>query len=65
MSPEWTAIKHFAASKIEVAQKELLNCPLDQVERVRGRVEAYRTILALEGAPADTRRAAAFINEPG
>lgn len=62
MSPEWTAIKHFATSKIEVAQKELLNCPLEQVERVRGRVEAYRTILALEGAPADTSRAAAFIN---
>lgn len=65
MSPEWLAVKRYAQTKMAAAQTELQTCPLEHVERVRGRVEAYRAILALESAETGVRTIDQFLNMPG
>lgn len=62
---EWTEVKKFVVARLGAAQNELLGCPLDKVERVRGRIETLRAVLALEDAvPKDNTSVAAFLNEP-
>lgn len=64
MIPEWSDVRRVAHAKLVAAQNELQNCPLEHVERVRGRIEAYRTILALDTAPG-APSAGTFITGPG
>lgn len=53
-TPSWPEIKRVSQSKLDSSHRELLSCPLDNVERVRGRIEAYSAVLRLETeAPAD------------
>lgn len=44
----WNEVKKFARDRFEASRNQLLGCPLDEVERVRGRAEAYRSLLELE-----------------
>lgn len=45
---DWAEVRRYASSKIESNLKELRGCPLDKVERIRGRIEAYEALIQLE-----------------
>jgi len=63
-TPGWTEVKRVATSKVDAAQKELLSCPLDQVERVRGRIEGLMSILRLEQGEPDATPGMPFFDNP-
>lgn len=50
--PGWGEVREHCLQRIAQYQTELLGCPLDQVERVRGRIEAMRAVLALPASDA-------------
>ena len=45
---EWEEVKIRVTQKIQSYQKQLENCDLNDVERVRGRIEALRYVLKIE-----------------
>ena len=47
MNVEWHTVSNYLKAKIIENQKALENCPLEEVERIRGRLQAYRQILRL------------------
>lgn len=49
----WYEVKKFLRERREAAMTQLLGCPLDNVERIRGRVEAYQSLLQLENLTPD------------
>lgn len=48
---DWGEVRRYAHAKIESNLKELRGCPLDKVERIRGRIEAYEALVQLERTP--------------
>ena len=49
---------------MDSSHKELLSCSLDSVERVRGRIEAYQSILRLEQGEPDKTPDSSFFDTP-
>jgi hypothetical protein len=52
---EWHTVANFLKAKISECQRALESCPHEEVDLIRGRLQAYRSTLRLAD-PLDERR---------
>ena len=48
MNVEWHSVKQYIRNELTAQQKMLQTCPHDEIDLVRGRIQAFNKILRME-----------------
>ena len=58
---EWAEVKTIVQEKLQSHLRALENCPHEEIERHRGRIDAYRSVLNIEASQPINSGSATFI----